>query len=658
MIKMGREITGRAATFEREWLVTNGIGGYACGTIGGALTRVYHGLLVAAVNPPLGRTVMLTKIDETVRLREHAMPLYTNFWAGNENPTPKGHLQIESFALRGGVVPTWTFAVDDARLEKTVWMHYGSNTSYVRYRYRYGQAPLDLDLRLLANYKDSHGVIAGSFAVSNDLTDEQTMRVVAHENAVNYTLHTNRGSIEPQHVWYRDYALPAESDRGLPDRTDHLHVARVRVTLQPGEDIVITATCDDDLLAATPYDESHAMARADEWRGYVQDEPDWVQQIAIATDQFIVQRPTENDEDGRSVIAGYPWFGDWGRDTMIALPGLTLYTGRAGDASKILRTFAEYVDGGMLPNRFPDSGEEPEYNTVDATLWYFEALRATHEVTGDLDLLRELYPTLQDIVQQHSNGTRYSIHVDENDGLLYSGEEGVQLTWMDAKVGDVVFTPRTGKAIEVNALWYNALRILADFARLLGELDADEYDTLANRVEQSFAKFWYAEGGYCYDVIDTPDGTPDASLRPNQLFAVSLLNSPLTDEQQRGVVDACQRDLLTSMGLRSLSPDHPSYRGDYGGSPYERDSRYHQGTIWPWLIGPFVEAHYRVYENRDAVRLFLQPFEHHLGDACVGTISEVAQGNAPFLPKAAFAQAWSVAEVLRVWLLYASENTK
>jgi predicted glycogen debranching enzyme len=347
------------------------------------------------------------------------------------------------------------------------------------------------------------------------------------------------------------------------------------------------------------------------------------------------------------VIAGYPWFGDWGRDTMIALPGLAVATGRTEVAGRILRTFAAFVDRGMLTNRFPDRGEAPEYNTADATLWYFEAIRACHAATGDDGLLKDLFPVLESVVEWHVRGTRYGIAVDPTDGLLRSGEDGVQLTWMDARVGDRVVTPRTGKAVELNALWYNALRAMASFARRLGR-SAQRWDDRAARVATGFGRFWSERAGYCHDVIDGPDGD-DLSLRPNQIFAVSLPASPLPADRQRGVVDACARHLLTSHGLRSLAPDDARYRGRYGGDPAARDGAYHQGTVWAWLLGPFALAHFRVHGDRDAARAFLEPLAHHLGDHGVGSIAEIFDGDPPFRPDGCIAQAWSVAETLRAW---------
>lgn len=364
------------------------------------------------------------------------------------------------------------------------------------------------------------------------------------------------------------------------------------------------------------------------------------------------------DIGGMTIIAGYPWFGDWGRDTMIALPGLTLTTKRPEVAADILRTFNRYVQRGMLPNRFPDGDETPEYNTVDATLWYFHAIHHYLIHTGDLSLIEELYPTLVEIVEHHERGSRYNIRVDADDGLLFAGEPGVQLTWMDAKVGDWVVTPRIGKPVEVNALWHNALRVMADLSKRLGKSKVPgRYREAANLVADNFRqRFWYEEGRYLYDVIDGPEGEIaadgvryDHRLMPNQIFAVSLPFKLLEDAEAKAVVDVCARHLWTSYGLRSLAASDPAYTGCYGGAPLERDSVYHRGTVWGWLLGGFVSAHYRVYNDAAAARSFLTSIEHHLSDACLGSISEIFDGNPPHTPRGCFAQAWSVAEVVRVW---------
>jgi predicted glycogen debranching enzyme len=362
-----------------------------------------------------------------------------------------------------------------------------------------------------------------------------------------------------------------------------------------------------------------------------------VKQLVLAADQFIVNRPLKEDPDACSLIAGYHWFGDWGRDTMIALPGLTISTGQTEIARNVLCTFSRFVDRGMLPNVFPDMGETPEYNTVDATLWYFEAIRQYFAATKDEKFLSEIYPVMVEIIDWHGRDTRYNIHVDSADGLLYAGEPGVQLTWMDAKIGDWVVTPRIGKPIEVNAPWLNALVSMSHFAGVLNR-SGKLYESMAEQARRGFQRFWNDSAKYCFDVIDGPNGQ-DVSLRPNQILAVSLQESPLTNAQQRAVVDACAHHLLSSFGLRSLAPEHPDYRGVYGGGPRERDSVYHQGTVWSWLLGPFVQAHLKVVGDPAEATSFLEPIADHIRTHGLGTASEIFDGDAPFTPRGCIAQA-------------------
>ena len=648
MLDFGRSVCGQLpAAEQREWLVTNGIGGYASGTVAGLLTRRYRGLLIAALKPPLGRTLLLTRLDETATYDGRTYPLFANRWASGQ-VEPAGFHYLERFHLEG-TTPVWTFACADALLEKRVWMQPGANTTFIRYDLHRGTAPLALSVKAVVNYRDHHGnTHAGDWQMGVEPV-ANGLRVAALESAVPFYLLSDRAKAMPRQEWYQDYFLSVEDDRGLDALDDNFHTGLFQATLRPGESLTIVASTDaaPNLDGASAYAERQAYEQGLVAQSGLSDAPAWVQHLVLAADQFIVRRALPDDPDGRTVIAGYPWFGDWGRDTMISLPGLTLVTGRHDIAARILRTFAHFVDRGMLPNRFPDEGETPEYNTVDATLWYFEAVRAYHAATGDDTLLRDLFPVLQEMVEWHRRGTRYNIHVDPADGLLYAGEPGVQLTWMDAKVGDWVVTPRIGKPVEINALWYNTLCSMADFARCLNE-PADGYETLVEQARVGFAPFWSEAAGYCYDVMDGPDGD-DPALRPNQLLAVSLPHSPLDARQQRAVVDVCTRHLLTSHGLRSLAPDDPAYVGHYGGDQRQRDAAYHQGTVWGWLIGPFISAYLRVYGDRERARSLLRPLIHHLADHGVGSISEIFDGDPPFTARGCIAQAWSVAEVLRAW---------
>ncbi|MEH1785790.1 MAG: amylo-alpha-1,6-glucosidase [Nostoc sp.] len=655
-IEFGREICGNLDIAEsREWLVTNGIGGYASGTVAGLLTRRYHGLLVAALKPPLGRTLMLTKLDETVLYDTRSYPLDTNRWA-NGTISPHGYQHIERFSLEG-TIPVWRFAVADALLEKRVWMQQGANTTYVQYTLRRATQPLKLTLKAMVNYRDYHSDTQSNGWQMSVEEVEQGICVTAYPGAVPlYLVSDSRASVSVVNNWYYDFDLAVERYRGLSDKEDHLHVATFEVTLNPGEAIAFVASTEKQPNlngeATLKLRRTQEQKLTGFWKTNrplkTKESPSWINHLVLAADQFIVDRPAPEDPYGKTVIAGYHWFSDWGRDTMISLPGLTISTGRPEIARSILRTFARHVDQGMLPNRFPDAGEQPEYNTVDATLWYFEAVRAYYSATDDDILLSELFPILADIIDWHCRGTRYNIHLDAADGLLYAGVAGVQLTWMDAKVDNWVVTPRIGKPIEVNALWYNALRTMAKFARHLGK-PHQEYEAMADRVKYRFSRFWNEGTGYCYDVLDSPDGD-DALLRPNQIFAVSLPESPLTAAQQKGVVEACGRMLLTSHGLRSLAPDHLQYQGKYGGNRYQRDGAYHQGSVWGWLLGPFVLAHLRVYKNPEQARQFLEPMANHLTAHGLGSLSEIFDGDGPMTPRGCIAQAWTVGEVLRAWL--------
>ncbi|MBK8032373.1 MAG: glycogen debranching enzyme family protein [Chloroflexi bacterium] len=673
MLDFGREHLHQTA--EPEWLVTNGIGGYASGSLSGQVRSRYHGLLIAALTPPLGRTLLLSQFAESVTYNERVYPL-------TSDSTSSPHLI--RFTLHG-TLPVWTYTFADALLEKCVWMDHGANTTHIRYELTRGLEPCLLTVRPVVNCRDSHfNTHRPPWSPRVTITPHG---VVVHMANGLPPLHLATADVhfEPQVDYLPDRPLSFETARGLDDRDDSYAIGAFTVTLRRGETVAFAASTHPipDMntaasLQAYRQREQSLLAQSD-----FQTEPSWIQQLVLAADQFIVARPLPGHLDGLTVLAGYPWFSDWGRDTMIALPGLALATGRFSVAANILRTFARFVDQGMLPNRFPDVGEQPEYNTVDATLWYFQAIRHYVSVTQDLDLLRDLYPVLVDIIAWHDRGTRFGIHVDPLDGLLAAGTDDVQLTWMDVKLHtrylpydrllqapetlwlpaflailqmfgvetpNWVVTPRSGKQVEINALWFNALLTMAEFSTYLG-LVPNDYAQLAARVQASFARFWNPNAGYCFDGIDTPEGLPDPTLRPNQLFAVALPHSPLTPDQQRQVVDVCARQLVTPFGLRSLAPNHPDYQGAFRGNLFLRDAAYHQGTVWSWLIGAFVEAHLRVYGDKAAARAYLFAYANHLNEHGLGTISEVFSGNPPHDPGGCLAQAWGVAEVLRAWQL-------
>ncbi|MCZ6678284.1 MAG: glycogen debranching enzyme N-terminal domain-containing protein [Candidatus Poribacteria bacterium] len=650
-----------AAAIQKEWLETNGIGGYASSSIVGANTRRYHGLLVAATQPPVGRRVLLSKLEETVCIGDEHYELSCNQYPGIVHP--QGYKFLQAFTP--SPLPTWEYAIQDIVLEKLLWMVNGQNTTVLTYTLRAG-APIQLCLRPLIAGRDHHSLHYENAGIQThvEAIDGNTVQIVPYDSPSTLYLHSSVGEFQSDSAcWYKNFEYPVEAARGFDAHEDLYSPGEWVVQLESGETVAIIASTEP------PNEEWESMRNVeiDRRKGIVHralhnrgdgstrkgDVPggkdDFLETLTLAADQFLIQR----GEERHSIIAGYHWFTDWGRDAMIALPGLTLVTGRYEIAQGILRAFAQHCDQGMLPNRFPDVADEPEYNTVDATLWFFYAVAKYLEYTDDLDFIRdELWETLVDIIQWHLRGTRYNIRMG-TDSLISAGMEGVQLTWMDAKIGDWVVTPRHGKPVEINALWYNALKVMEGLIQRLGDAGAStEYAKLARTAQVNFnERFWNAEANCLYDCIDGE--MPDASIRPNQIFAISLPHSVLSEERHRPVLDVVTRDLLTPVGLRSLSPNDEQYVGYYGGDPYHRDSAYHQGTVWGWLIGPFVTAYMKVNgktsQSREAAKQFLAAFGGHLKEAGVGSISEIFDGDKPHTPRGCIAQAWSIAEVLRAY---------
>jgi predicted glycogen debranching enzyme len=633
------------AASRREWLETNGIGGFASSTIAGLNTRRYHGLLVAATKPPVGRMVLLSKIEETLTIGERRFDLSCNRYPGVVHP--QGHAHLKQF--RQDPFPVFVYEVEGVVLEKSVFMVHGENTTVIQYTMLSApELPCTLELRPLIAFRDYHGTSHENGALNATLQVEPGRVTVApYQGCPDLCLAQSGAEVRQEAAWYRNFEYTVEQERGLDYREDLFNPMVMTFELSRNTRASLVASTEVRSAEAADGYRAAEVARR---RAVIEAAPvadPFVQMLAQAADRFVVRRGT-----GTTVIAGYHWFSDWGRDTMIALPGLTLATGRYNDARGMLLAFAESVDRGMLPNRFPDAGETPEYNTVDATLWFFEAARAFAEHTGDYEFVRtRLYLVLADIISWHVRGTRYGIRVD-TDGLLLAGEPGVQLTWMDAKVGDWVVTPRHGKPVEIQALWYNALRTIEDFGRRFGdEVNAAHYKELADHARSAFAQlFWNESAGCLCDVVSGNER--DDSIRPNQIFAVSLFHSMLSGDKAKAEVAVVERDLLTPYGLRSLAPSDGKYRGRYEGDPYSRDSAYHQGTVWPWLIGPFLTAYLKVNgrssKARKQAEQWLAEMRGFILDEGLGQIPEVFDGDAPHRAGGCLAQAWSVAELLRV----------
>lgn len=628
-----------------EWLETNGLGGFASSTVAGLNTRRYHGLLVAALQPPVARSMLLSKLDETLVIDGRRHELSANQYPGAIHP--EGFRYLTGFRL--DPFPVITYDVEGVVVEKSVWMIHGRNATVIEFTFAGLPAGADvrLELRPLIAFRDYHGLTHENGVLDPAVEvgeGRATMR--PYDGLPPLSLTHDADQVVTEGYWYRQFEYARERERGLDFTEDLFNPLTLVYRLDGRAGLAVIASADAGEAVDIPRLKRRELARRD---GLVAATPAVdaaTRTLVAAADQFVVARG-----DGQTVVAGYHWFSDWGRDTMIALPGLTLSTGRFDVARGILRAFAQHLDQGLIPNRFPDAGEAPEYNTVDGTLWFVEAVRAFLAASGDHAFVREaLYPALVEIITWHERGTRYGIRMDD-DGLLLAGDADTQLTWMDAKIGDWAVTPRHGKPVEIQALWYNALCTVESLARECGDIGvAQRLRTTAARARRHFAPaFWNAGTGCLFDVVR--GGDRDPSIRPNQIIAVSLPFTMLTIGQSRDVVRVVERDLLTPYGLRTLTPEDSRYQGRYEGDGATRDARYHQGAAWPWLMGSFITAYLRVHRRSAAARrkadTWLQPLRDHLADAAIGQVSELFDGDPPHTPQGCIAQAWSVAELLR-----------
>jgi predicted glycogen debranching enzyme len=677
------DVTNADQTLEKEWLVTNGIGGYASASLSGANTRRYHGLLVAALQPPHNRLLLLSKLEEEIRLPGYNFAFDVNEWH-DANTSSHGLDYAASFTLNGQN-PTFNYNFGQSNLFKTVWMEYGLNVTYVKYSYvaRPGSVPAELRIRPLLNYRDYHGATRGAVGLKYNIEYEKgnTWRVEPpYPDAISWHFMVFGRPVQylPNQMsgWYWGLHYRQEEKRGLPGANEDVYCPGTWVlNLEPMQSVTFVATTTAPEIVRELYRNNPEGRNENRQRNLLKQNPvGWFStpenmeidslatRLVLAADQFIVGRPAPDKPgellpDYRTIIAGYHWFTDWGRDTMIALPGLTLATGRYAEAATILRSFARYTSKGMLPNRFPDNMDSPTldegyYNTVDGTLWYFDAVDKYLTATDDWTLAQDLYPTLTEIMNCHVAGTRFGIKLD-NDGLLLSGAPGVQLTWMDVKIQGWVVTPRYGKAVEICALWYKACRVMERLAAKIGTpVEVQQYRELAEKVVANFEpSFWHEEGGYLLDCL-SPAGQPDTTLRPNQVIAIAVAPELVSEAKRREILTKARAHLLTPYGLRTLDPKHPNYRPRFGGDAVQRDSAYHQGTVWAWLLGPFARALLNLRDSaevRDELRQLLRPFLKHIDEAGVGQISEVFSAEFPHEPGGTVAQAWSVAQLLEIW---------
>ncbi len=655
LIHFGREVCADLEQAERrEWWLANGLGGYAAGTLANTLTRRYHGLLVAPLsNRAPGRTLVFAKADATLVLGEKRIPLHTNRWVGGATE-PRGHLHLESFHLDGRL-PVWRYAIGAVRLEARVWLEIGANTTYLAWRLLSCHAddpPPRLVVRLLVNARDHHGQTAAE-AFDPMIEAGQNELRVALPQGTSLHFRSRCGHFTADKTWIEHFNLAEEHRRGLPAEDNHLCAGMATIPLHCGEWVGLVASLEEDpfpylgeaLRRRLRYDAS-LLRMAHVQSSSLAGAPPWIDQLVLAADSFLTCTP-ESGGRGDTVIAGYPWFGDWGRDTFIALPGLTLAPHRLDAAKRLLESWSAWLDDGLLPNRFPDSGAAPEYNSADAALWYIEAWRAYIEASGDSATLKRHFVELAGIIDSHRRGTRHGIAMDPADGLLRAGDVNTQLTWMDARVDGRAVTPRAGKPVEMNALWYNALLSLADFAHLL-DRPPEIFSDQAARTRAGFDRYIRNDGLGLYDVLDGPEGD-DARIRPNQILAVSLPHSPLDPEHQAAVVRAVGARLATSYGLRTLDRLDPAYQPHYQGDVPSRDAAYHQGPAWAWLLPHYALAVQRAGGDARYAQSLLEPFADHLADAGLGTISELFDAEPPHTPRGTPSQAWSVACVLMAW---------
>lgn len=631
----------------KEWLITNGIGGYASSTICGTNTRRYHGLLVAATNPPTGRQVLLSKVMESIQLeRNTQLSLSTDQYPGVVHPN--GYRYLTSFER--DPLPTSTFEVDGNLLSKTVFMRYGSNTSVIAYE-NHGDKSINLQLTPLFVSRDYHGLFHENphFDYYHEQFSEHAIKIYAHYGAAPLFLRFTHGTFSMQHDWYRAFQYKKEAYRGLDYQEDAHCVGHIKLNLPPGQCTYLICSTETNGLEGDPARwKQEEINRLNAIPPKEIDEP-FLRDLSISGDQFLVERPLVG---GHTIIAGYPWFTDWGRDTMIAMRGLTIALGKKELSESIISTFLKYLNEGMIPNRFPDQGETPEYNTIDASLWLFVVLFEYADRFKDWKFIQKVFPKLRAIIEAHIKGTRYSIQMRE-DGLLYGGEGPVQLTWMDAKVEDFVVTPRHGCPVEINALWYNALEIYNYFHHKLSEAESP-YNKLAKKVKAAFRKYFLNDKGYLHDVI-IPGNYIDSSLRPNQIYALSLPFTLLSKKEAKGILNIFEQKLYTDLGLRSLATDHPDFKGTYSGNPWQRDTAYHQGTVWAFLWGEYAMAylkHYRFSEKAcEEIWQKTEGLKHHFYESdCLFAISEIFDGRTPDEGRGCVHQAWSVGMLLRVFL--------
>lgn len=629
-----------------EWLETDGASGWASSTLCGLNSRRYHGLLVTAMNKTAERKLLLSKLDEQLCCGDKIYDLSCNQFEGASFFTGLEYLQ----EFKKDIFPEWTFACDELRLKKTILAVEGEAVIIIQYTLLAAPGPVKIRLMPLVAGRDYHSLSHANSSINTKPQLSDTLfSYQPYGPETSFYIKTRRLTFESRPLWYYNFLYKAEQERGQDCTEDLFSPGLLTIDIEPGESIeLIIGVLPPAELSSTRLISKELKHRLALLKDRAVD--DFSTILLQAAEQFTVRE----NHTKTTIIAGYHWFTSWGRDTMISLPGLCLVVGKFTQAREILLSFSAHMVQGIIPNRFLDVNNAPEYNTSDATLWFFIACYRYQQLSGDLKFIElSMMSVFSSIIEWHEKGTLFNIHID-TDGLLYAGQEGIQLTWMDAKVENWVVTPRTGKAVEINALWYNLLRIYAEFLSVFGRgEEAIAFTAKAEKVKEKFNElFWNESGGYCFDVIETDRS--DDSFRPNQLFAISLPFSLLDRERSVLVFEKVKQQLLTPRGLRSLSPASSGYKPYYFGNRVQRDGAYHQGTVWSWLLGPYIDCLIKLYgeEGRQDAKKIMTAFEPHLREAGIGTVSEIFDATEPYYPKGCIAQAWSVAEILRVYLDY------
>lgn len=655
-MRIGKEVLNNFDMAKnKEFLITNGLGGYASRTVNNLSSRIYSGLLIASLNPPVERRLLLSDLkeriaiknenrqrnDNIINLKDRNKKSFKNLYVTSSSET----INQESFEFN--IYPKYSYYIDETFIDKEIVMDYGYNTTAIKYTVTTTVNDIELEIVPFINNRNHHDTTEKDDFLCMQKIHESGVNLTFDINDVKLNLLSDKCKFIKDENWVCDIPYFIEIERGNLGVDYHFNPGYFKINVDKFSKVEFTiiATTEDNVNLDGNYYIEKEVKRKNTLLDDIGNRDEFIDKLALSSDNFIVSRKSTGL---KTIIAGYPWFSDWGRDTMIAMVGLTLCTNRFNDAKEILISFKKYIKNGLIPNMFPDSGVNPLYNTIDATLWYFNAVYKYLEYTNDYEFIyNDLIDDLNNIIKNHINGTYYSIKMDE-DGLLMGGDKNTQLTWMDVKVAGHAVTPRYGKAVEINALWYNAICFMIDLNKKFN-IECSEYKEVKEKIEKNFKKeFWCEETNYFYDYVCSEER--NSQIRPNGVIALSLPYSLIDEETGKKALETAFKHLYTPYGLRSLSNLDVEFRGEYKGNLYERDMSYHQGTVWTWLIGPMITATKKYLNDIELCKKMIEPFKNHLEEGCILGISEILDGKNPYNPRGAYNQAWGVGEVLRAYV--------